>query len=76
LIRQLDAGGGYRTQIERDLAKRLASVDANSKGTRVDLTHQPATIAKSAADRVCPACATGNDRDARFCKSCGQKLLV
>jgi hypothetical protein len=76
LIRQLDAGGGYRTQIERDLAKRLAGVDGISKGARVDSTRQAPTVAKSPADRVCPACATGNDRDARFCKSCGQKLLV
>jgi hypothetical protein len=59
LMRQLDAGSGYREQIERDLAKRLGP-DA------------PATARADA--RACATCATANDADARFCKSCGQKL--
>ncbi|MBI3400100.1 MAG: hypothetical protein HY048_01665 [Acidobacteria bacterium] len=60
LMRQLDAGTGYREQIEKDLGKRLGG--------------QTAAPAKSAADRACAACATINDHDARFCKSCGAKL--
>jgi hypothetical protein len=59
LIRQLDAGDGYRDQIERDLAKRLASIPA-----------APAS-SDSSAGRLCAACSTRNDADARFCKSCG-----
>jgi len=60
LIKQLDAGAGYRDQIERDLAKRLG---------------QGAEKASGAADgRACAACATSNDRDAKFCKSCGARL--
>ena len=59
LIRQLDAGTGYREQIERDLGKRLGG--------------QVAASAK-AAERACGACGTANDHDARFCKSCGAKL--
>jgi hypothetical protein len=59
LMRQLDAGSGYREQIERDLATRLGP-DA-------------ASAAKAGA-RACSACAIANDPDARFCKSCGQKL--
>jgi hypothetical protein len=58
LIRQLDAGAGYRAQIERDLAKRLG--------------HDEAAAAPPA--HACGACGTANDRDARFCKHCGTKL--
>ena len=60
LMRQLDAGSGYRDQIERDLAKRLEETAA-------------APVAQ-AGTRTCTACATTNDMDARFCKECGAKL--
>jgi hypothetical protein len=70
LMRQLDAGSGYREQIERDLAKRL--------GASASVASAPAErLAPSASqtdDRTCAACSTPNDPDARFCKSCGQKL--
>jgi hypothetical protein len=55
LIRQLENGGGYRAQIERDLAKRLGDVDKVAVGT-------------------CAKCSTVNDRDAKFCKACGERL--
>src|SRR6185436_11812446 len=55
LIRQLDAGEGYRTQIERELEKRLGQAPV------------PAAVA---AERVCASCATPNDLDAKFCKNC------
>ena len=58
LMRQLDAGAGFRARIEQDLAKRL--------GARAE--------AEKAAPGPCAACATVNDPDARFCKGCGQKL--
>jgi len=61
LIKQLDAGVGYRDQIEKDLAKRLGP-DADGR------------TAKASAERVCAACQTPNDHDAKFCKSCGAKL--
>jgi hypothetical protein len=61
LIRQLDAGSGYREQIERDLAARLANLP----------TPRPA---HSAAHHQCASCGTSNDADARFCKLCGAKL--
>jgi hypothetical protein len=63
LIRQLDAGAGYRDQIERDLAKRI--------GGAGDARVQPAP---SAERTVCAACAIPNDADAKFCKGCGSKL--
>jgi hypothetical protein len=74
LIRQLDAGSGYRAQIERDLAKRLEHLDARQKGARADDIRVAAPPAHVSADRLCVACATPNDADARFCKNCGQKL--
>ena len=60
LMRQLDAGGGYRDQIERDLVKRVEQPDARR--------------AEASAPSTCAKCATGNDRDARFCKNCGARL--
>jgi hypothetical protein len=60
LMRQLDAGTGYREQIEKDLGKRLGG--------------QVSAQTKPAAERACAACSTANDHDARFCKSCGAKL--
>jgi hypothetical protein len=59
LLKQLDAGVGYRTLIERDLAKRL--------GDGMDVRTEP-------RERACDKCSTVNDPDARFCKSCGEKL--
>jgi hypothetical protein len=58
LIRQLDAGAGYREQIERDLAKKIEQ----SRGV------------STASERKCGACTAINDHDARFCKSCGARL--
>ena len=58
LMRQLDAGSGYRERIERDLSARLGATVA------------PA----AARDNRCSACTTVNDADAAFCKNCGQKL--
>jgi len=65
LIRQLDAGGAYREQIERDLAKKLDTL----KDAKVTKDTKGAT-----AQRVCAACSTSNDADAKFCKSCGARL--
>jgi hypothetical protein len=59
LMKQLDAGSLYRAQIERDVTKRLgAASDARA----------------AAAAHACPKCSTANDPDARFCKSCGERL--
>ena len=95
LMRQLDAGAGYRERIERDLAKRLGAGPATGTKTRTDsrtevepaapisapmeesiaaaVDPQPAA-ASLAAGPSCARCATANDADAKFCKSCGQSL--
>jgi hypothetical protein len=59
LMRQLDAGAGYREQVEKDLAKRLSSSPA---------------AAEAPAARFCASCGTPRDPDAKFCKNCGTKL--
>lgn len=61
LIRQLDAGAGYRDQIERDLARKLEGVKTTRGGA-------------ASAERVCESCHAANDHDARFCKNCGRAL--
>ena len=65
LIRQLDAGAGYRAQIERDLAKRLGQAPA---------PRDAASVQSSTPVAACGSCATVNDADARFCKNCGSQL--
>jgi hypothetical protein len=61
LMRQLDAGAGYREQIEKDLVKRIGEKKETPK-------------AAERTDIVCGSCDTANDHDAKFCKSCGAKL--
>jgi pyruvate/2-oxoacid:ferredoxin oxidoreductase beta subunit len=61
LMRQLDAGSGYREQIERDVTKRLGVAPASS--TR-----------STTRGNFCTECGTGNESDAKFCKNCGRKL--
>ena len=100
LMRQLDAGEGYRSEIERELEKRLGDAgsrlkpsrdedankdrdaDARLKPSRYEDREDPdgrsaAADGRSAtalAERLCASCSTVNDSDARFCKSCGNKL--
>jgi hypothetical protein len=59
LIRQLDAGTGYREEIEKEIAKRVGRRD---------------TVRPAAPAHACAACSTVNDPDARFCKHCGAAL--
>ena len=65
LIRQLDAGGGYRAQVEADVAKRLGDSRERDGFSRAD---------ESEVARFCAACGASRDADARFCKQCGAKL--
>lgn len=68
LMRQLDAGMGYREQIEKDLAKRLGPTASASHGATAgpkDAPHER---------RNCASCGEQNDADARFCKNCGTRL--
>ena len=68
LMRQLDAGEGYRERIERDLTKRLGQTALSPRA-------QPSSPgSEESGQPTCVACAAVNDADARFCKNCGQKL--
>ncbi len=85
LIRQLDAGSGYRETIEREIEKRLRGPQGSAPhqaGSTTSAPHQaesarsvtpPITDAGRAftARHECQACNASNDSDARFCKSCG-----
>jgi hypothetical protein len=58
LIRQLDAGGSYRAQVEADLQKRLGD----------------SVVAEPEIARFCSTCGASRDVDAKFCKNCGARL--
>ena len=66
LMRQLDAGSGYREQIEREVTRRLGSAPAAKRDGASSLVQA----------RACGGCSTLNDVDAKFCKSCGAKLVA
>jgi hypothetical protein len=75
LIRQLDAGVGYRDQIEKDLAKRLGSAGV-SDDSRHGSASDDSRSASLSGERTCANCKTRNDADARFCKQCGAALAA
>lgn len=60
LLRQLDAGVAYSTQIEQELARRLAE-----SGVAGDAT---------GAERFCTQCGRAAAAEARFCGQCGHRL--
>jgi hypothetical protein len=62
LMRQLDAGAAYATQIEQELARRLAAAPAAAANQ--------ATVAA----RFCTQCGSKIAADARFCGQCGHRL--
>jgi len=71
LMRQLDAGTGYRDQIERDVARKMG--ESAGRDASHDAAHDNGAPA-STSGRTCAACSGSNDADARFCKNCGAKL--
>ena len=81
LIRQLDAGGGYKEQIAKEIEQRLKRSEGDGFSHRqndaIDSeTDAEPAAAKAAARRTseCGDCRTINDEDAKFCKNCGARL--
>jgi hypothetical protein len=75
LLRQLDLdSSGYRALIERELATRVGRVPAETAALAAPEPEPAAPDAAAHTAGVCPACATVNDADARFCKSCGSRI--
>ena len=90
LMRQLDAGAGYRGEIEKEITKRIGEAPAVVGGpNRLRAESASASLAEAREQPgraeaeeqappnvagVCAACGTSNDADARFCKRCGHSL--
>jgi hypothetical protein len=78
LMHQLEVGATYRIDIETEVAKRAAAVQADTAGGRASNIVSEAPPVASArgigAATTCPECETPNDADARFCKNCGSRL--
>jgi hypothetical protein len=71
LMRQLDAGSGYRAEIEREIEARVAQVAVPPQKARASA---PPPVPARASSTTCATCGTANDLDARFCKLCGSSL--
>ena len=88
LMRQLDAGAGYRSEIEKEIAKRIGEAPAGpmkQDPVAGSTRHDPAYAEDKPTDDAglvlpsrpavsCASCGTANDSDARFCKHCGHSL--
>ena len=72
LISEIEAGDDYRALIERELALRLKLDPIKPDATAA----APNQTGSSGAGPACASCQTLNDADARFCKKCGERLLL
>ena len=72
LLRQLDAGSGYRTEIEKEIAKRVGQLPPVVRA----LSGAPGEPDKVRPTGVqyCTQCGTAYESDARFCRNCGANL--
>ena len=79
LMRQLDAGTGYRTEIEQEIAKRIGD-RGPAHAARVETSNDsPDDVGRVLLSRpaiTCASCSTANDPDARFCKHCGHSMVA
>jgi hypothetical protein len=77
LMRQLDAGGGYKEQIAKEVQSRLEGEGFSPRRTELTDEAVDAAAAKAVARQTsgeCSECGTSSDPDAKFCKNCGAKL--
>jgi len=68
LMRQLDAGAGYRSEIEKEITKRIGEAPVASPSAGPGEQDTPDVAG------TCASCGTSNDTDARFCKHCGASI--
>ncbi len=77
LMSEIEAGDDFRVLIERELTMRLKLDAAKPVAAPAPTAAAPATAAPATAavtTSTCATCATVNDDDARFCKTCGKQL--
>ena len=74
LMRQLDAGTGYRDEIEKEIARRVGEAGPPVARTLSGSRGEPDKARPTREVMRCPSCNTNNDSDARFCKNCGGSL--
>ena len=73
LMGQLDAGVGYRHEIEKEIARRVRT--GSKKQDPAHVESEVGRVPRSGpAAYACPACGKDRDVDARFCKHCGANL--
>jgi hypothetical protein len=79
LMSEIEAGDDFRVLIERELTMRLKLEAGKPATTPRTVTSEPAdpvpAPAAEPSSNTCATCATVNDDDARFCKTCGAKLI-
>ena len=78
LMSEIEAGDDFRMLIERELTMRLKLDAAKPAAAQNPAAAEPEPAAPPTAavtTSTCATCATVNDDDARFCKTCGAKLI-
>lgn len=75
-IKELEFDHGMKKVSDADFAEIGGRLRARALELMEAIEHTPAPLPEPSAEAppVCPACHTGNDADARFCKQCGARL--
>jgi hypothetical protein len=71
LMRQLDAGVGYRDQIEREVAKRIGAAPQQPPEGKAEPAE---VVAPSMPAAFCTSCGAPRGAADRFCSQCGTSL--
>lgn len=74
LLRQLDAGAAYATEIEQELARRLAAAGVAAASVAAAAPGVAVAAAAPRTDRFCTQCGAAATATARFCGQCGHRL--
>ena len=68
LIRELDAGAGYRQEIDQEIEKRIG----------IEQQDSAAAVSTDLSDSgpFCSRCGKRHDREAKFCSHCGARVAT